>query len=729
MKSHKNGKRSVLVRLLAGLIVIMMVLMLFAAMARAQEPGDPVPEGAVTEEALTDDEAEEAPEAEPFPAEDIRENDIPADDIPALPEEDPLLSEDELLPEDEAIPEDDLLPEDEMSVQGGSESYWGYCGINGGTNLRWQVAGSTLTIYGEGKMESYFDTAHPDDHPAPWYSYQSQITTVEVRDGVTSVGSAAFRDLTSLIYAGFADSVTEIGAHVFNGCTSLRGVDLPANLVSVEKYSFYNCKKLALISLPSKLKSIGDSAFYNCASLELLTLPDSVRSLGFMAFYCCTDLQEISIPSGVKEIPDSCFYQNYALRKIMIPDSVTVIGQYAFYSCESLEEVSAKGVYEIGDAAFRECVDMTKAQFADKVPKGEVGKVGYRSFENCQSLLQFNIPDGVTSVEFNAFCTCKVLNRVYFPASVDYIGTEAFYGCIALKDYYYNGTKSAWNNNVSVGDGNWRLTSATGHFIGEATGVAISKSSLTVVGKDSYQLKAAVAPSSAYQGVRWKSSNPGCAEVDENGLVRGVYRGTCTVTATTMDGKKSASCTVKVEFGDVPPGHARYTVVSWGADKKITNGYKATNTFGVDDPCTRGHFVMFLWKYDGKPAPKQQSAAYFTDVPVGNTYFKPVQWAYEKGITKGVSASEFGLNQPCTRAQAMTFLWRFKGKPAPKGGSYPFVDDPLPNATQQKAIMWGAEQKITGGTDNGNGTKSFRPFDTCNRGHIMHFLYKMDKLK
>ena len=138
---------------------------------------------------------------------------------------------------------------------------------------------------------------------------------------------------------------------------------------------------------------------------------------------------------------------------------------------------------------------------------------------------------------------------------------------------------------------------------------------------------------------------------------------------------------------------------------------------------------MFLWKYAEKPEPKQQSTAYFTDVPVGNTYFKAVQWAYEKGSTKGVSATQFGLNQVCTRAQAMTFLWRYKGKPAPKGTKYPFKDSPMPNATQQKAIMWGAEQKITGGTNNGDGTRSFRPFDTCNRGHIMHFLYKMDKLK
>ncbi len=227
----------------------------------------------------------------------------------------------------------------------------------------------------------------------------------------------------------------------------------------------------------------------------------------------------------------------------------------------------------------------------------------------------------------------------------------------------------------------------------------------------------------------WTSSNPDAAFVDYQGNVTGVFRGSTVITAKTEDGGYRDTCKITVEFGDVPPGHTRYTAVSWGANKGITNGYKATNTFGVDDPCTRGHFVMFLWKYAGKPAPKETKKPYFTDVPASHSFFKAVQWAYEKGITKGVSKTEFGVNQSCTRAQAMTFLWRFKGQPAPKSSTYTFKDSPLPNATQQKAILWGAEKGITGGTKNADGTKSFRPFDTCSRGHIMHFLYKMNNLK
>ena len=137
---------------------------------------------------------------------------------------------------------------------------------------------------------------------------------------------------------------------------------------------------------------------------------------------------------------------------------------------------------------------------------------------------------------------------------------------------------------------------------------------------------------------------------------------------------------------------------------------------------------MLFWKMAGKPAPKSLTPV-FTDVPKTHTFFKAVQWAYGAGITKGVSKTEFGVNQTCTRGQAMTFLWRYKGQPKPKNSKYTFKDSPLPNATQQKAIMWGSGAGITGGTTLSNGDKIFRPNDKCTRGDIMHFLYKLSKIK
>ncbi len=259
------------------------------------------------------------------------------------------------------------------------------------------------------------------------------------------------------------------------------------------------------------------------------------------------------------------------------------------------------------------------------------------------------------------------------------------------------------------------------------TGVTLDQDSLLLGGHDCAQLTAEVLPEDASnKTVSWQSSDTNVVTVDDTGLVTAVYRGKATVTVVTDDGQKTAECAVTVEFGDVMPGHVRYKVVSWGADNKIANGYKATNLFGVDDSCTRGQFVMLLWKLAGKPAPKSLTPA-FQDVSTDNTFFRAVQWAYGEGITKGVTKTLFGVNQYCTRAQAMTFLWRYNGCPK-SNSTYTFNDDPLPNATQQKAIMWGAKNGITGGTRNADGTKSFRPKDPCTRGHIMHFLYKMSLL-
>ena len=259
------------------------------------------------------------------------------------------------------------------------------------------------------------------------------------------------------------------------------------------------------------------------------------------------------------------------------------------------------------------------------------------------------------------------------------------------------------------------------------TGIRLSESKITLGGHNSYQLTASVVPGNAdNRDIIWTSSNPAAAAVDETGLVTAVYRGKTTVTARSKDGGFKKTCTVTVDFGDVMSGHPYYQAVGWGADKKITNGYKETNTFGVNDPCTRGHIVMFLWKAAGKPAPKSMQQA-FSDVGSSHPFFKAVQWAYGSGITKGVTADLFGVNQPCTRGQAMVFLWRYMGKPNTVTADYPliFSDKEALSNTFQKAILWGSVNQITKGSDDGSGGKKFRPNDTCTRGHVMMFLYRL----
>ena len=120
-------------------------------------------------------------------------------------------------------------------------------------------------------------------------------------------------------------------------------------------------------------------------------------------------------------------------------------------------------------------------------------------------------------------------------------------------------------------------------------------------------------------------------------------------------------------FTDVPEGSYYEDAVIWAVDKGITGGTSAT-TFTPDGICTRAQAVTFLWRAAGSPAPKS-SAMPFTDVKAGSYYYDAVLWAVEQGITKGTSDTAFSPNASCTRAQIVTFLWRANGSPAVSGNS------------------------------------------------------------
>ena len=129
---------------------------------------------------------------------------------------------------------------------------------------------------------------------------------------------------------------------------------------------------------------------------------------------------------------------------------------------------------------------------------------------------------------------------------------------------------------------------------------------------------------------------------------------------------------------------------------------------GLEDSATTG----FL--YTVKPKPVNP----FRDVPEGAWYYEPVMWALEKGITEGISETEFGSSQNCNRAQAVTFLWSAAGKPEPTATSHPFVDVPK-GSFCEKAVLWAVEEGITSGTD----ATHFSPLASCNRATILTFLY------
>ena len=149
--------------------------------------------------------------------------------------------------------------------------------------------------------------------------------------------------------------------------------------------------------------------------------------------------------------------------------------------------------------------------------------------------------------------------------------------------------------------------------------------------------------------------------------------------------------------------------------KGITNG-KANGLFGSNDPCTRAQIVTFLWRAAGSPGPKTMSG--FSDVPADSYYAKAVAWAVENGITGGTGDGKFSPDATCTRAQAVTFLYRASGAPAVSGNAA--FSDVATNAYYAAAVKWAEKNGITGGIGGG----LFGSDNNCTRAQIVTFLYR-----
>lgn len=168
-------------------------------------------------------------------------------------------------------------------------------------------------------------------------------------------------------------------------------------------------------------------------------------------------------------------------------------------------------------------------------------------------------------------------------------------------------------------------------------------------------------------------------------------------------------------FKDVPVGAYYYEAVKWAAEKGITGGV-GNGLFGPNQPCTRAQIVTFLWRAAGSPAPKNMSS--FTDVPADAFYAKAVAWAVENGITGGTGDGKFSPDATCTRAQSVTFLYRAAGSPKVSGSAE--FGDVATNAYYADAVAWAAKNGITGGIGGG----LFGSGSDCTRAQIVTFLYR-----
>ena len=172
-------------------------------------------------------------------------------------------------------------------------------------------------------------------------------------------------------------------------------------------------------------------------------------------------------------------------------------------------------------------------------------------------------------------------------------------------------------------------------------------------------------------------------------------------------------------FVDVATGSYYEDAVDWAVENGITKGTDDTH-FSPDGICTRAQAVTFLWRAAGSPKPETRTMP-FTDVPVGSYYYDAVLWAVENGITKGTSDTTFSPNMTCSRAQIVTFLWRSEKSPA-AGTANPFADVKS-TAYYADAVLWAVKENITKGTTS----TTFSPNADCTRAQIVTFLWRCKK--
>ena len=172
-------------------------------------------------------------------------------------------------------------------------------------------------------------------------------------------------------------------------------------------------------------------------------------------------------------------------------------------------------------------------------------------------------------------------------------------------------------------------------------------------------------------------------------------------------------------FRDVPDDAYYHDSVLWAfhhTPYQITNGV-SSDRFDPDKVCSRAQIITFLWRAAGQP--ETSAPVSFADIACGSYYEKAVQWAASQGIARGVSSSAFAPDLPVTRAEAVTFLWRYAGAPSVQNASS-FLDVPS-NAYFADAVSWAAKTGVTQGVS----ATSFAPDGGCTRGQIAVFLHRM----
>lgn len=607
------------------------------------------------------------------------------------------------------------------------------------------------------------------------FSGCTALEKVSISDTVAQIDLNAFDGCTALAefeVAADNKAFLSVGGVLFSADKELlrypvgKSADyaVPSGTVAIAGGAFKDYAKLESLVIPDSVISIGESAFENCAALKRITLPKSITKLEASCFSGCTALAEITLPDGVKTLGEKVFSGCAALKSVKIPAEVTVIPTEAFSGCSSLESITIpKSVSHINERAFDGCTALKKVDYlGSDTDWGQVTKeTGNNALDNAEkSFTRTDHEHKYTDTVIPPTCTergCTVhlcacgdkredsytppLGHSYkggicvrcgildpnkdIPHKHDFIPivtkptclTEGFttYACSCgecyTKDYVSAvGHKTQLQNAKAAG-------CMTGGYTGDEVCTVCGKvfkqgSVIFALGHDPQpaRVKAPTCTESGYTGDLICMRCGDMTQIGKTVAAAGhkFFGGVCSVCGT-----KGAEAVP--EFDDVKPGAFYFDAVQWAVKNGITNG-TGKSTFSPNDVCSRYQIVMFLWRAAGQPEAK--AAVSFADVKHGDIFYEAVQWAVERGITKGTSSTSFSPFAPCTRGQIVTFLYRSAGSPAISGTCD--FSDVSAGSFCHDAVIWASSEGITNGTSAGR----FSPNEGCTRAQVVTFLYR-----
>ena len=306
-------------------------------------------------------------------------------------------------------------------------------------------ANATFILYGDGEfiISGTGDLYRYGQNP-PWSSLRSQIKSVIIDNGISSIYDYTFYNCANLSSVSIPNSVTRIGHYAFTGCSSLQSIVIPDSVTNIGERVFKDCNCLTSITIPHVANNLGrffngsnasvplslkevtvsggtsipDNAFAGCSSITSIIIPDSVNVMGNNAFGDCSSLTSVTIPNSVTSIGDSLFSECNSLASITIPFLGSSLSDttnnklsylFGFTPPESLKEVVITGGTCIGDSAFDICSNLTHIALPDSITD-----IGIGAFNGCSSLESINIPDSVKMIGNNALIVVAVLSPLVF---------------------------------------------------------------------------------------------------------------------------------------------------------------------------------------------------------------------------------------------------------------------------------------------------------------------------